>query len=149
MTTIDVEELYQRLATDLVEARVRVRALLELLEEKGILEHGEYDTKAEAMWNSDYQDIFDEITTPPPPELDAEDTESPPQSKPLDPHEYAIALMENVVDEAIGMRTRIRAILEVLEEKGVFAPGEYDERAEVIWTRDYEELALDYYKRHF
>lgn len=50
------------------------------------------------------------------------------------------AISENIIAETIGARVRVRALLEILEEKGVLEPGEFDERAQAVWERDLEEL---------
>src|SRR4051812_22239794 len=47
------EEVLSRVATGLVAVRVRTRALLELLEEKGVLLSDEFDEKADMVWQRD------------------------------------------------------------------------------------------------
>ncbi|MBI2911591.1 MAG: YkgJ family cysteine cluster protein [Chloroflexi bacterium] len=49
-------------------------------------------------------------------------------------------LERNLADEVIAARVRVRALLELLEEKGLLAPGEFDQRAALLWERDYEDL---------
>ncbi len=49
-------------------------------------------------------------------------------------------LERNLADEVIASRVRVRALLELLEEKGLLAPGEFDERAALLWERDYTDL---------
>lgn len=53
------------------------------------------------------------------------------------------AISENIIAETIGARVRMRALLELLEEKGVLAPGEFDERAQAVWERDLDELSAE------
>lgn len=52
-----------------------------------------------------------------------------------------IGITENVIAETIANRLRMRALLELLEEKGVLGPGEFDERSQQVADRDYEALA--------
>ena len=42
-------------------ARVRMRALLSLLEDKGILLAGEFDERAQTTWESDYEALSQEL----------------------------------------------------------------------------------------
>lgn len=66
---------------------------------------------------------------------------------PLDPRlaqlDQFISLSENIIAETIANRLRMRALLELLEEKGVLGPGEFDERSQQVADRDYERLALE------
>lgn len=57
--------------------------------------------------------------------------------------EDMMGLIQNLSDEVIGARVRIRALLEIMEEKGLLAPGEFDARAAAIWERDYDALAAE------
>jgi hypothetical protein len=52
-------------------------------------------------------------------------------------------LLFNLASEAVSSRVRIRALLELLEEKGVISAAEFDERGQVIWERDWEEIAAE------
>lgn len=52
----------------------------------------------------------------------------------------ASPLERNLADEVIAARVRVRALLELLEEKGLLAPGEFDQRAALLWERDYDDL---------
>lgn len=54
-----------------------------------------------------------------------------------------ISLSENIIAESIANRLRMRALLELLEEKGVLGPGEFDERSQQVADRDYERLAQE------
>ena len=53
------------------------------------------------------------------------------------------ALIQGLAMEVINGRVRMRALLELLEEKGILLPGEYDERGQMVWERDYDELAAE------
>ncbi|MDO8670660.1 MAG: hypothetical protein Q7O66_04430 [Dehalococcoidia bacterium] len=53
------------------------------------------------------------------------------------------ALVRNLTNEVISARVRTRALLEIIEEKGLMAPGEFDTRAAAVWERDYDELAAE------
>jgi hypothetical protein len=46
-------------------------------------------------------------------------------------------------NEIIGARVRMRALLDLLEEKGVLLPGEFDARAQTAWENDYDDLAQE------
>ena len=143
--TIKIDDMYEKVAVSLVESRIRVRALLELLEEKQVFLPGEFEDKAGKLWESDFDEIYREITTPLP-----EDSASPedhPAPNALSADEYAIGMLQNLIDEAIGSRIRMRAILEVLEGKGIFAAGEFEAKAEAVWERDFEEMTLEFYKK--
>ncbi|MSQ15366.1 MAG: hypothetical protein EXR50_05840 [Dehalococcoidia bacterium] len=143
--TIKIDDMYEKVAVSLVEARIRIRALLELLEEKQVLLPGEFEDKAGKLWESDFSEIYEEITTPAPEDLTTPETH--PAPKPLSADEYAIGMLQNLIDEAIGSRIRIRAILEVMEDKGIFAKGEFEAKAEAVWERDFEEMTLEFYKK--
>lgn len=144
--TAQFMEVSEQIAVGLVGARVRIRALLELLEEKGTLGPGDFDVRAQALWDRDYEELATELTTPSP-EEEAEEEPPDVERKPMDPAKFAESLLQNFVAESVGGRIRIRALLELLEEKGILGPGEFDRRAEEIWDRDYEELAMEYYRK--
>lgn len=129
----------ENLALGLVSARVRVRALIELLEEKDIIAPGQYDERAAAVWDRDYEALAQEMIAPAPAtEL------SEPDPGPSYERYYGEALA-GFVDEAVATRVRMRAVIELLEERGVLAEGEFDKKADAIWERDYEELAMEFY----
>ncbi len=144
MTSINLDDMYEKVAVSLVEARVRVRTLLELLEEKKVFLPGDFDDKAQKLWESDFDEIYEDLTTPNP---EPEPADALPAAQPMTAQDYATGMIQNLIDEAIGSRIRVRAIIGVLEEKGIFAPGEFDTRSEEIWNRDFEEMTLDYYKK--
>lgn len=52
-------------------------------------------------------------------------------------------LIWNLSNELISARVRMRALLELLEEKGVLLPGEFEARAQAVWERDHAELARE------
>jgi hypothetical protein len=54
-------DLLFRLATEVVSQRVRTRALLELLEEKGLLGPGEFDVRGAAVWERDWATLAAEV----------------------------------------------------------------------------------------
>ncbi len=54
-------DLLFRLATEIVSQRVRTRALLELLEEKGVLAPGELETRGQQVWERDWPEIAAEV----------------------------------------------------------------------------------------
>jgi len=62
---------------------------------------------------------------------------------PLGPQQELLQVLENMTQEIVGARVRMRALLELLESKGILAPGEFDDLAAQLWERDYEELAAD------
>lgn len=143
------QETFDKIAAGLVGARVRTRALLELLEEKGVLGPGEFDGRAQAIWERDYSNLADELLTPAAEEPAEQEPLTPPQPKAIDAQEYAAEILHNYISEMVGSRVRMRTVLDLLEEKGIFQPGEFDARADAIWERDYEELAMDFYKLSF
>jgi len=53
------------------------------------------------------------------------------------------SLIQNLSMEVINGRVRMRALLELLEEKGILLPDEYESRGQAVWERDYEELAAE------
>ena len=57
------------------------------------------------------------------------------------------SVTENVIAETIANRLRMRALLELLEEKGVLGPGEFDERSQQVADRDYEGLAEEIWEQ--
>lgn len=146
---VNLDEASERIAVGLLSARVRMRALLELLEEKGLLISGEFDTRAQQLWDRDYDELAQELMSPAPeeePALEEGQRSTPP---PADPAAYAAALFQNFVAESVSSRIRMRALLDLLEAKGILGPNEFDERAEQIWNRDYEELALEFYRKSY
>ena len=136
------QQTCENLALGLVSARVRVRALIEVLEEKGVFGTGQYDEHAGVVWDRDYDELAREMLPPTTEPEVPPAPEAPPGLK--YERRYAEALA-GFVDEAIAARVRIRAVIEVLEQQGVLGPGEFDQKAEAIWERDYEELALEFY----
>ena len=59
----------------------------------------------------------------------------------LGPQQELIQVLENMTQEIVGARVRMRALLELLEKKGILAPGEFDDLAAQTWERDYDDLA--------
>lgn len=150
------QERVQRIAIGLVSGRVRMRALLELLEEKGVLQAGEFDLRAEETWASDHQELLGELLNLPQESEDGPqapgDEEHPagqlvptPPSDALDP----AAVLGNLITEAVSARVRLRAMLDLLEDKGILQPGEFEARADAVWDRDYEQLTRDFYQMKF
>lgn len=135
-------EQIERIAVGLVGTRVRLRALLELLEEKGVLAPGEYDARAEAVWERDAGALTKEILVGSEPET-APSGSSEEQTR---PSPAPATGMERVLMEAVSAQVRLRALRELLEVNGVLAPGEFDARVEAVWDRDYEELVKDFFK---
>lgn len=132
------QQTAENLALGLVSARVRVRALIELLEEKGVLGPGQYDERAASVWDRDYEALAGEMTAAPPPASPEPDT------GPSYEGYYGEALA-GFVDEAVATRVRVRAVIELLEEHGILGEGEFEQKAEAIWDRDYEDLAMEFY----
>ena len=66
---------------------------------------------------------------------------------PWEPNPRLAALVRNLAMESIAQRVRMRALLELLEEKGVLLPSEFDFRAEQVWERDFDELSADLWQR--
>ena len=150
------DETCERIAMGLVSARVRTRALLELLEEKGILAEGQFEQRAAQVWERDYDELSNELTEPlreppaAPGEPAAEEQgEAEQRSGGSSLQDYYAGVLFGFVDDSVGARVRLRSVVELLEAKGVFAPGEYDQKAESIWDRDYEELVLEFHKGSF
>ncbi len=52
-------------------------------------------------------------------------------------------MLHSFGDEVISGGVRMRALLELMEEKGLLGPGEFDERAAAVWERDYDDLAAE------
>jgi len=130
----------ENLALGLVSARVRVRALIELLEEKGVLGPGQYDERAAAVWDRDYEVLAQEMAA----SRQGEEISPLRDDGPSYERYYGEALA-GFVDEAVATRVRMRAVIELLEERGVLAEGEFEKKADAIWERDYEELAMEFY----
>ena len=57
------------------------------------------------------------------------------------------ALIRNMTMESIAERVRTRALLELLEEKGLLLPGEFDFRAQQVWERDFDSLSDELWQR--
>lgn len=53
------------------------------------------------------------------------------------------SISENLITEVISARVRLRALLELLEAKGVLGGDEFDRRASEVWDRDFEALAAE------
>lgn len=145
------DEISERIAVGLTGARVRIRTLLELLEEKGVLTPGEFDTRAQQLWDRDYDELAQELMAPAPEEEEAPvpqvaESGAAPQ---VDPVLYMNALLGNFVAESVSSRIRMRALLDLLESKGLLRPNEFEERADQVWDRDYEELVLEFYRRSY
>lgn len=149
---VQFDQTCERIAMGLVGARVRTRALIELLDEKGVLGGSDFDQRAEAIWERDYDALSGELLAPleSPPEEAEQAAGAQPTPSPLpNPSQYYTGALLNFVDDAVAGRVRLRAIIELLEQRGVFDPGEFDQKAEAIWERDYEALALEYYKGNY
>lgn len=151
-----LDDMCERISMGLVGARVRTRALVELLEEKGVLAGEEFDTRASAIWERDYETLSEELTAPlreqpPTEEAAAEDEEGEEAHVPSGPSiaDYFSGQLANFVDDFVAARVRLRTTVELLEEKGIFAAGEYDAKVESIWDRDYEELILNFHQGNF
>ncbi|MFN8533988.1 MAG: hypothetical protein U0556_10615 [Dehalococcoidia bacterium] len=52
-------------------------------------------------------------------------------------------LLFRLATEIVSQRVRTRALLEILEEKGLIGPGEFDERGAAVWERDWAEIAAE------
>ncbi|MCS6803340.1 MAG: hypothetical protein RMM58_13815 [Chloroflexota bacterium] len=52
-------------------------------------------------------------------------------------------LLFRLASEVVSQRVRTRALLELLEEKGILAPGEFEERGQRVWERDWPEIAAE------
>ncbi|GIW05729.1 MAG: hypothetical protein KatS3mg060_0534 [Dehalococcoidia bacterium] len=52
-------------------------------------------------------------------------------------------LLFRLATEIVSQRVRTRALLELLEEKGVLMPGEFEERGQAVWERDWPEIAAE------
>src|SRR5687767_7655029 len=87
---LQFQQVAENLALGLVSNRVRVRALIELLEEKGLLAPGQYDQRAEAVWERDYEQLAQELIT------------APPEPDPVTPPEVAPATYEGHYAEALA-----------------------------------------------
>lgn len=65
----------------------------------------------------------------------------------LDPYRDPRSLLEPLIRklgaEIVANRVRIRALLELLEERGLLAPQEFDTRAEQVWQRDFDSLSAE------
>ena len=151
---IQFEATAERIALGLVSARVRTRALIELLEDKGILGRDDFDGHAATVWERDYDSLAAELLAPPeqeasPPPADGRssvlDTPPPPEAS----VGYYRERLFNVVDAAVAGRVRQRALIELLEQRGIFQPGDFDRKAEEIWDRDYEELSAEFHKGNY
>jgi hypothetical protein len=158
---VHFDQTCERIALGLVSARVRTRAILELLEEKGIFAPGQFDDRASQAWQRDYETLAEELldlspdlaVTPSPLRRGGQGAsseeakrETQPTPEPPGPGTYYTEALLRFVDDAVACRVRLRAIVELLEERGIFAPEELEQKAELIWVRDYEELALEFYR---
>lgn len=65
----------------------------------------------------------------------------------LEPNPKLIALIRNMAMESIAERVRMRALLELLEEKGFLLPDEFDSKAQQVWERDFESLSDELWQR--
>ncbi|GEM_PF-1535765 len=152
-----LDDMCERISMGLVGARVRTRALVELLEEKGVLAAEEFDTRASAIWERDYETLTEELTAPlreePPTEEQAavedEEGEEAHAHSGSSLADYFSGQLANFIDDFVAARVRLRTTVELLEEKGIFAAGEYDAKVESIWDRDYEELILNFHQGNF
>lgn len=54
-----------------------------------------------------------------------------------------VDLLFNLASEVVSSRVRIRTLLELLEERGIFTSEEFDSRGQAIWERDWEEIAAE------
>jgi len=148
---LQFQQTTENLALGLVSARVRVRALIELLEEKGLFGPGQYDERAAAVWDRDYESLAQELMgSEEPSHENLPSSEAKGEEVALQPGHpnyggYYREALAGFVDEAVATRVRVRAIIELLEEGGLFAPGEFEKKADAIWERDYEELAMEFY----
>ncbi len=52
-----------------------------------------------------------------------------------------VDVLFDLANEAVAARIRLRALLELLEERGVLQPGEFDQRGAAVWERDWQEVA--------
>ncbi len=144
----------ERIALGLISARVRTRAIIELLEDKGVLGRDEFDQHAAQVWDRDYDALAEELLAPPEEEAPAPPPE--PRSSVLDaplPVQstagYFRERLLNFVDASVAGRVRLRALIELLEARGIFQPGDFDRKAEAIWERDYEELSTEFYQGNY
>lgn len=48
-----------------------------------------------------------------------------------------------LASEVVSQRVRTRALLELLEEKGLLAPGEFEARGQQVWERDWPTIAAE------
>src|SRR5436190_600026 len=74
---LQFQQPFENLGLAMVSARVRTRAVIELLEEKGVLAHGVYDERAAAVWERDYDVLADELLEAPLPEAPPGEETSP------------------------------------------------------------------------
>lgn len=58
-----------------------------------------------------------------------------------------LMVMRNVVYEGLALRTRVRALAELLAAKGIVSPGELEERMRLIWHRDRAALIAELWER--
>jgi hypothetical protein len=54
-----------------------------------------------------------------------------------------VDLLFRLASEIVSQRVRTRALLELLEEKGVLAPGEFEDHGQRVWERDWVEIAAE------
>lgn len=63
--------------------------------------------------------------------------------KPDDLNEFTDSMLATLLKEIVNARIRTRALIELLEEKGLITPGEYDNKAQLVWEKDYDQLVAD------
>ena len=152
---VQFEVTAERIALGLISARVRTRALIELLEDKGVLGREDFDGHAAKVWDRDYDALATELLAPP-----EEDPAPPPSPEgrtsvldaPLPAQAtvgYYRERLLNFVDASVAGRVRLRALIELLEARAIFQPGDFDRKAEEIWDRDYEELSAEFHKGNY
>ena len=64
-----------------------------------------------------------------------------------EPSPKLAALVRNLAMDSIAARVRMRTLLELLEEKGILLPGEFDLRAQQVWERDFDELSAELWQK--
>ena len=110
---VQFDQTCERIAMGLVGARVRTRALIELLEEKGVLGGSDFDQRAEAIWERDYDALSGELLAPleSPPEEAEQAAGAQPTPSPLpNPSQYYTGALLNFVDDAVAGRVRLRRL---------------------------------------
>ena len=108
---VQFDQTCERIAMGLVGARVRTRALIELLEEKGVLGGSDFDQRAEQLWEQDYDALSGELLAPlesPPEEVEQAAGAQPTPSPLPNPSQYYTGALLNFVDDAVAGRVRLR-----------------------------------------